>query len=170
MKTITYKGTKYACPYANILRPLTEGERKSLTDDVRKRGRVICPVLIDAADKSVIDGQHRLEIANKLNVPCPIQEDSYANEQERRELAVSLNVHRHGKKRKKKPKLKAATQPNVEPATAAPSTASAVTAAPVTTAEAPAQTRTSTIAGAVDGARDNAIVTCPPARTPPNDT
>jgi hypothetical protein len=92
MKTITYRGGTYCCPYADLLRPLTSDEYDALKASIKSTNGVKVPVIIDDK-RNVIDGQHRLEIAAELNVHCMFEMVD-ADEDEKRRLAIELNLHR----------------------------------------------------------------------------
>lgn len=85
----------------NEMRPLTSEERAALREDIEARG-IVMPVVLRAADRSVIDGHHRLAIAAELGITAPdITLD--VSEDEARELGLALNIHRRqltGKQRK----------------------------------------------------------------------
>ena len=59
MKTITFNGTVYTCPFQDLLRPLTPEERDALKKDIQKRG-IVVPVIEDE-DHGILDGINRLE-------------------------------------------------------------------------------------------------------------
>jgi hypothetical protein len=93
MKTLTYNGTTYTCPYAEVLPPLTPEERFRLAEDIGQRG-IVVPVVVDDAHR-IIDGQHRLEIAieqGRRDVPFKVVFDLDGAQQ--RDLAEDLNLHR----------------------------------------------------------------------------
>lgn len=58
-----------------------------------KRWGVIVPVVVDQHGQ-VIDGHHRKRIADELGVPCPEQIREVENDEEARQLAVTLNTDR----------------------------------------------------------------------------
>jgi len=82
---------KTPAPY-QLLPRLSADEWSRLTDSIRERG-VLVPVLVDEHG-AVLDGHHRLLIAESLGIDCPRQTRSNLDEHEKRLLAVSLNVDR----------------------------------------------------------------------------
>jgi ParB-like chromosome segregation protein Spo0J len=88
--------TKYAQlktdTYDTAVRPLTDAEYERLKADIDKHG-VQTPIIITSAG-IVVDGHHRLEIAQDLNIPVkhvPFEETSVKDPAA---LAVSLNACR----------------------------------------------------------------------------
>jgi ParB-like chromosome segregation protein Spo0J len=80
--------------FPDLLRPLTDAERAGLKADIQARGAVIVPVIVDD-ELGVIDGANRLCIANELKLEeVPIEMRPGLSDQEKHELAVSLNEHR----------------------------------------------------------------------------
>lgn len=74
-----------------LLPPLTEVEYADLRDDIAEHG-VIVPVQINH-DGTVIDGHHRIAIAEDLGVYCP-HEILNLTETEAQSMAIKLNIHR----------------------------------------------------------------------------
>lgn len=90
---ISINNTTYQLPYADLLRPLTETEYNELRADIEANG-ITYSVIIDE-DNNVIDGQHRLQIAAGLGVTdIPFQILPGLSEEEKREKALNLNLHR----------------------------------------------------------------------------
>lgn len=75
-----------------LLPPLTEDERATLRDDIAEHG-VQQPIVVDE-NGTVIDGHHRLAIAEELGVPCPRSVYPGYSEEQKRSLALRLNIHR----------------------------------------------------------------------------
>lgn len=93
MDTICLRGTKYACPFLNILPPLTPRERAELLADIKRNG-ITYPIVITDQNE-VLDGHHRLSIAVELGLSqVPMKIVAGLSEAEKRERAEDLNVHR----------------------------------------------------------------------------
>jgi len=77
-----------------IMSPLTAGEYTALKADIASRG-VRVPVVLDADTDEVIDGYHRLQACRELGiVDYPTIKRHFANDQERQEEALKLNILR----------------------------------------------------------------------------
>lgn len=76
-----------------LLSPLRAEEREALKRDIAKRG-VLVPVEYDADTGDILDGHNRAEIAAELGIGFPRVERSFANDQERREHVLKLNLLR----------------------------------------------------------------------------
>jgi len=77
-----------------IMSPLTVGEYTALKADIASRG-VRVPVVLDADTDEVIDGYHRLQACRELGiVDYPTIKRHFANDQERQEEALKLNILR----------------------------------------------------------------------------
>lgn len=79
-------------PYADVLPPLRPEERDALRADIARHG-VQVPIVVDE-DGVVIDGHHRLEIARELGIECPKVTQRFADERDRCEAALRLNLLR----------------------------------------------------------------------------
>jgi hypothetical protein len=74
--------------------PLREWEYSALKADIAKRG-VLVPIEIDAEDKTVVDGHHRLRACEELGIEdYPIRFRSYASDEERKLTSIVLNTYR----------------------------------------------------------------------------
>jgi hypothetical protein len=74
--------------------PLKEWEFQALKADISKRG-VLVPIEIDAEDKTVVDGHHRLRACEELGIEdYPIRFRSYASDEERKLTSIVLNTYR----------------------------------------------------------------------------
>lgn len=71
---------------------LADDEYAALEQSIRDHG-VRVPILVDD-NRSIIDGHHRKEIADRLGVECPKQFAGDLTDEQKRTLALSLNVHR----------------------------------------------------------------------------
>ncbi len=78
-------------PY-QLLPRLSDADLRRLTESIRERG-VQVPVLVDEHG-DVLDGHHRLLIAESLGINCPRQTRRDLLPHEKRLLAVSLNIDR----------------------------------------------------------------------------
>src|SRR5262249_7158186 len=67
MKTISFNGTAYTCPFLDAMPPLSAEERAELEADIKAHGVTVPVVVTD--ENEVIDGHHRLEIAAGLGLP-----------------------------------------------------------------------------------------------------
>lgn len=72
--------------------PLSPEEYAELEESIRARG-VLVPVL-RAAGGSVVDGHHRLRIAESLGIDCPSEYLDERSDAELRTMAFELNLHR----------------------------------------------------------------------------
>jgi hypothetical protein len=74
--------------------PLREWEYQALKADIAKRG-VLVPIEIDAEDKTVVDGHHRLRACEELGIEdYPIRFRSYESDEERKLTSIVLNTYR----------------------------------------------------------------------------
>jgi len=74
--------------------PLKDWEYAALKADIAKRG-VLVPIEIDAEDKTVVDGHHRLRACEELGIEdYPIRFRSYASDEERKLTSIVLNTYR----------------------------------------------------------------------------
>jgi ParB-like nuclease domain len=78
-------------PYQFMPR-LSESEYAALEADIREHG-VEVPVVVDEFD-NVIDGYHRAEIAHHVGIDCPKDVRVGLTEEEKRRLALKLNLNR----------------------------------------------------------------------------
>jgi site-specific DNA-methyltransferase (adenine-specific) len=102
--TIEFNGKVFACPFHDLMPPLTADDLAELTDDIRARGGLV-PVVVTDQDE-VLDGQHRLGIAAKLLLPLvPLDVKPGLTYDQKRELAVNLNLHRRHLSREQKREL-----------------------------------------------------------------
>src|SRR5690348_8184552 len=92
-KTITIGETEYTVLFPDLMRPLTDRERQDLKESIEKRG-IMNPVAIDEHN-GIIDGENRALVAAELEFPViPTRIVECANDEEKRQLALSLNVDR----------------------------------------------------------------------------
>lgn len=102
--TLVINKTTYQIPYADLLRPLTETEYNELKTDIEANG-ITYPVIVDESN-NVIDGQHRLQIAAGLGLAdIPFQILVGLSEEEKREKALNLNLHRRQLSKEDRQKL-----------------------------------------------------------------
>lgn len=71
---------------------LTDDEYSALESSIREHG-IQVPILVDE-NKSIIDGHHRAEIAERLGIECPRRFAIDLTDEQKRTLALSLNVDR----------------------------------------------------------------------------
>ena len=93
-------------PY-QLLPPLADTELAELAADISENG-VIVPVLVDE-EGVVIDGHHRQQIADDLGIDYPVQVVAGLTEAEKRDRALSLNLHRRHLNREQKREVIAAS-------------------------------------------------------------
>lgn len=90
-----------------VMPPLTADEYDALLLDISQNG-ITVPVVYDQHGR-LIDGHHRVEIAQRLRIDVPQVVREVANAQEARSLAYSLNLHRRHLSREQKRDLLAAS-------------------------------------------------------------
>jgi len=92
---VTIRGRTYRLKvYGRTIRPLTDQEYDSLRESIREKGRIESPVLTDP-DGNVVDGKHRLMIADELGLSdVPIVVISNYTREDLQRLAVDLNACR----------------------------------------------------------------------------
>lgn len=78
-------------PY-QMFRPLTIVERDKLKESIRQHG-VLVPIVVDP-DGNIIDGHHRLELAEELGKECRRDVRAGLSDTEKLDLAETLNAHR----------------------------------------------------------------------------
>lgn len=76
-----------------VMPPLSTEEYEALKADIARRG-VLIPILVDADTGDVIDGYHRLQACQELGKEAPRVEQYFANDEERKEHALILNLLR----------------------------------------------------------------------------
>ena len=76
-----------------IMPPLSQQEYEALKADIAKRG-VVVPIVVDAGSGEVIDGFHRIRACHELGIEPPVNKRHFANDRERRECALVLNLLR----------------------------------------------------------------------------
>jgi hypothetical protein len=91
-RTYTVGKKTYTALFPDLLPPLTPEARAGLKDDIAKHG-VLVPVIVDEHN-GIIDGIHRLEIAAELGCQVSVEVRRGMSPEEKRDLALSLNVHR----------------------------------------------------------------------------
>jgi hypothetical protein len=67
-ETITFQGSTYTLLFPDLMRQLTPEEHADLGDAIRRKGRVIKPIVTDG-QAGIIDGIHRLRWAVELGLP-----------------------------------------------------------------------------------------------------
>jgi len=94
-------------PLFQFLPGLSDEEYRSLEDSIREHG-IQVPILVDES-KSVIDGHHRKEIADRLGIECPRRFALDLTDEQKRTLALSLNLDRRHLSREQRRELVAAS-------------------------------------------------------------
>src|SRR4030042_2311664 len=83
----------YQTPYKNIVPPMTDEEYSELRDDIDRNG-ILIPVILDDSG-NVIDGHHRIRIAEELQITrFPIEIRPGLSNEEKQDMAWNLNAHR----------------------------------------------------------------------------
>jgi len=104
-KTIAVNGITYACPFVDLLPPLHPEEREALKASIEQRGTIAVPIVVDE-DNNVIDGHNRLQIAAELQLAdVPTKVVTGLSPDERRALALTLNVDRRHLSREQRREL-----------------------------------------------------------------
>lgn len=75
-----------------VMPPLTLDQVTALREDIERRG-VLVPVVIDQHGR-VLDGHNRLQICRRLGIDPPLDVRHVADDDEARELALTLNLAR----------------------------------------------------------------------------
>jgi hypothetical protein len=81
-----------AHPYALLLPALTDEEYAALKADIAVHG-ILYPVITDE-DGAVLDGVHRVRIADELGIEPPVSQMGHLDEERKLHLAVGLNMRR----------------------------------------------------------------------------
>jgi len=76
-----------------LLPLLATYDYEALRDDIERRG-VIVPVIVNKATGEIIDGHHRVQIAEELGIEYPVEAVDIEDVAEARIIAVGLNVKR----------------------------------------------------------------------------
>ncbi len=160
-----------------VMPPLSAEEYAALRDDIAERG-IVVPVVVDQHDR-LLDGHHRRQIADELQIDCPVEVRQVADDEDARTVAFTLNLTRRHLTREQRREMiarEAAARPEDSDRAIArrlgcsPSTVAAVrrpvskldTAAPLTRSKAERLTRAEEgIRGALDRL-DTALSTLPP--------
>jgi ParB-like chromosome segregation protein Spo0J len=80
-----------AAPY-QLMPLLSAEELAALRDDIATNG-ILIPITVDQ-HRVIIDGHHRQHIADEFGIPCPKVVREFANDEERHEFALGLNLKR----------------------------------------------------------------------------
>jgi len=92
-KVIQFGEVKFTLKYTSCLPPLESEEFEKLKADIMQHG-ILIPIVVDE-DFCVIDGAHRLEIAQQLQMQqIPFQIRPRLSEDEKWNMAENLNFHR----------------------------------------------------------------------------
>ena len=86
--------------------PLSEEENAALRNDIERNG-ILVPVLVDQHGR-ILDGHHRVKIANELGIDYPREVREVADDNEAHDLALTLNmVRRHLNREQKRALIRA---------------------------------------------------------------
>ncbi len=75
-----------------VMPPLSAEEYAALRDDIAERG-IVVPVVVDQHDR-LLDGHHRRQIADELQIDCPVEVRQVADDEDARNVALALNLAR----------------------------------------------------------------------------
>lgn len=95
MKTIEFDGVTYACPFADLLPPLSERTRADLRANIATNGVEVAIVRTEADE--IIDGYNRLSLAAELGLPperVKWETRTGLSDPDKERLANELNDHR----------------------------------------------------------------------------
>jgi ParB-like chromosome segregation protein Spo0J len=103
---------RYLLPFVNLLRPLSPNELNGLRENIRARG-IEQPVVVHETDDvgvyEVLDGANRVQLGSELGLDkIPIDVRRGLTDDQKRQLAFDLNLHRRHLDRKAHRKLIAA--------------------------------------------------------------
>ncbi|MBF0093942.1 MAG: ParB N-terminal domain-containing protein [Alphaproteobacteria bacterium] len=91
---ISVGGTEFRLAYTETLPPLDAEDLAMLRGDIKRRGAVVVPIIIDE-HRNVIDGANRLRIAAEFGIKeVPVEVRVGLSEAEKMDLAEDLNTHR----------------------------------------------------------------------------
>lgn len=68
--------------FKNLLRPLTEEEKKALTASILSAGKIINPIIVFQGTDEIVDGYHRYDIASTYQLPFQVEEMEFESEAE----------------------------------------------------------------------------------------
>lgn len=68
--------------FKNLLRPLTQEEKKSLTASILSAGKIINPIIVFKGTDEIVDGYHRYDIASTYQLPFQVEEMEFESEAE----------------------------------------------------------------------------------------
>jgi ParB-like chromosome segregation protein Spo0J len=89
-----------------VIPPLSEEENAALRNDIEHNG-ILVPVLVDQHGR-ILDGHHRVKIANELGIDYPREVREIADDNEAHDLALTLNmVRRHLNREQKRALIRA---------------------------------------------------------------
>lgn len=89
-------------PY-QVMPELTRDEYLALRADIEENG-IAVPIIVDEAGV-IIDGHHRAEIANALDMECPVEVVAGLSEAAKLDLALRVNINRRSLSREQKREL-----------------------------------------------------------------
>ncbi len=83
--------------------PLSAEEYAALRDDIAERG-IVVPVVVDQHGR-LLDGHHRRQIADELQIDCPIEVRQVTDDEDARNVAFTLNLARRHLSREQRREL-----------------------------------------------------------------
>jgi hypothetical protein len=114
-ETITIGESAYHVLFPDLVRPLTESEKHELRESIKEHG-IMIPVEVDE-ENGIIDGANRTRIAAELGLEeIPIRTVKYANDEEKRQRALTVNITRRHLAPEEREKLIAARRDRVHKA------------------------------------------------------
>lgn len=90
-----------------VMPPLADDEYDALLLDIREHG-ITVPVVYDQHGR-IVDGHHRVMIAERLRIDVPSVVREYASDEDARSAAYALNLHRRHLSREQRRELLAAS-------------------------------------------------------------
>ncbi len=86
-----------------VMPPLSAEEYAALRDDIAERG-IVVPVVVDQHGR-LLDGHHRRQIADELQIDCPIEVRQVTDDEDARNVAFTLNLARRHLSREQRREL-----------------------------------------------------------------
>ncbi len=86
-----------------VMPPLSAEEYAALRDDIAERG-IVVPVVVDQHGR-LLEGHHRRRIADELGIDCPAEVHEVADDEDARQVALTLNLARRHLSREQRREL-----------------------------------------------------------------
>ncbi len=86
-----------------VMPPLSAEEYAALRDDIAERG-IVVPVVVDQHGR-LLDGHHRRRIADELGIDCPVEVHQVTDDEDARQVALTLNLTRRHLSREQRREL-----------------------------------------------------------------